>query len=109
MIRTAIQIANVRRGDDPGKCAEYFLLFCSGPQGIRRLLMLGMLADAADESMLVLRAQDKAMADPADTAFWIASYIRRIQTLFLDGECVNLGFTRVMMNALKEPQVYVVR
>ena len=109
LIRTALQIASARKGDSPGDCTEYFLIFVSGPQGVRRLLMLSMLADAADESMLVLRAHDKKMADPADTAFWIAAYVRRVQTLFLDGECLKLGYTRVMMDALKKPLVYIVR
>ena len=107
--RTAIQIASTRKGDFPGDCAEYFLFFVSGPQGIKRLLMLGMLADAGDESLLIVRAHDKKKADPAETAFWIASYVRRIQTLFLESECLKLGYTKVMMDTLKTPLVYVVR
>ena len=52
MTRTALQIASARKSDFPGDCAEYFLIFSSGTPGVRRLLMLGMLADAADEACL---------------------------------------------------------
>lgn len=109
MVRTAIQIALARKREFAGNCAEYFLLFVSGTPGIKRLLLLAMLTDAADESMLVLRAQDKKTSNPADTAFWISTYISRIQTLFLEEKCLQLGYTKIMMDELKRPLVYVVR
>ncbi len=59
MIMTALQIARVRRREFPGECAEYFLLYISGLEGVRRLLLLAMLVDAGDESAMVLRVQDK--------------------------------------------------
>ena len=108
-IMTALQIARVRKGDHPATCANYYLLFISGSEGIKRLLLLAMLADAGDESAMVLRAADKTHSDPADTAFMIESYVRRIQTLFLEGSCLRTGYTQVMMESLKKPIVYVVR
>ena len=109
MVRTAIQISIARKKEFAGNCADYFLLFVSGTPGIKRLLLLAMLTDAADESMLVLRAQDKKISNPADTAFWISTYISRIQTLFLEEKCLQLGYTKIMMDELQKPLVYVVK
>eukprot|EP00974_Lingulodinium_polyedra_P029364 2827646-Lingulodinium_polyedra.AAC.1 len=64
-------MASARKGEHPGQCAEYVILYISGPENIRRLLLLAMLADAGDESAMVLRAQDKELSNPADTAFRI--------------------------------------
>lgn len=58
-IMTAIQITQARKGEFAALCAEYFLLYISGKDGMHRLLLLAMLTDAGDESAMVLRAQDK--------------------------------------------------
>ena len=58
-IMTAVQIAAARKGETAALCAEYFLLYISGKEGMQRLLLLAMLTDAGDESAMVLRAQDK--------------------------------------------------
>eukprot|EP00974_Lingulodinium_polyedra_P068356 6619144-Lingulodinium_polyedra.AAC.1 len=60
-------MASARKGAHPNQRAEYFLLYISGSENIRHLLLLEMLADAGDESALVLRAQDKELSRPADT------------------------------------------
>lgn len=68
-----------------------------------------MLTDAGDESAIILRAQDRDQSDPAETAFLIAQYVRRIQTLFIEGACCRSGFTEVMLETLSRPMVYTVR
>ena len=107
-VLTALQIARVRKGENPATCANYYLLFISGSEGIKRLLLMAMLADAGDESAMVLRAADQTHSDPANAAFWIASYSRRIQILFLEGACLRTGYTKVMLETLRKPMVYVV-
>ncbi len=109
MVMTAIHISKARKGEHSAFCAEFFLWFIAGQEGMRRLLLLGMLADAGDESMMVLRAHDKNKSDPANTAFWISSYIQRIQVLFIDNACLETGFTEVMVRTLQKPLVYTVR
>ena len=109
MIMTAVQISSARRGEHAALCADYFLMYCSGSEGIRRLILLGMLADAGDESAMIVRAFDKRLSDPADTAFWIASYVRRVQLLFLDKGCLETGYTKVILAALAKPVVYTVK
>ena len=55
------------------------------------------------------RAQDTEKSNPADTAFCIAAYVRRIQTRFLEGACVRTGFTHVMLQTVRKAVVYIVR
>ena len=99
-VATAIQLAQVFKGDNPGICAGYFLLDVSGQEGMRRLVMLSMLADAGDEASLLARVQDKSMAGPAETSFPVAACVRRVQALFLEGGCLRAGFTQIMLNTL---------
>ena len=108
-VATAIQLAQAYKGDHIALCCEYFLFYVSGQEGIRRLLLLAMLADAGDEASLLVRAQDESMADPANTAFLVASFVRRVQALFLEGSCWRAGFTEIMLETLKKPMGYVVR
>lgn len=56
-----------------------------------------------------MHAKDKDNADPAETAFWIAQYVRRVQTLFLEGHCRTTGFTELMLAQLTKPLVYTVK
>ena len=109
MVMTAMHISKARKGDHAAFCADYFLWFIAGEAGMRRLLLLGMLADAGDESMMVLRAHDKNKGDPADTAFWIDAYIKRIQMLFVGNACLEMGFTAVMVRTLQKPLVYTLK
>lgn len=55
------------------------------------------------------KLHDKDNADPAETAFWIAQYVRRVQTLFLEGHCKSSGFTEFMLVQLTKPLVYTVK
>ena len=57
----------------------------------------------------MLREQDESKADPSRQAFSVASFIRRHHVLFLEGACLNTGFTKIMIDLLKKPMTYVVR
>ena len=61
------------------------------------------------KTSLVTASKHKDNADPAETAFWIAQYIRRVQTLFLEGHCKTSGFTELMLAQLKKPLVYTLK
>eukprot|EP00959_Pyramimonas_sp_CCMP1952_P427558 8954615-Pyramimonas_sp.AAC.1 len=50
---TAEHLWNSRRNEAPGKSAKAHLELSSGELGMERLLQMGMLADAGDESMLL--------------------------------------------------------
>ena len=109
LVLTAQNIAKARKGEAAADCAEYFLIYISGREGMKRLLLLAMLADAGDESMLMVRAHDKQKCNPADTAFWMSTYVQRIQTCVLEGAVTRTGFTEHMLETLKKPIFYNVR
>ncbi len=73
------------------------------------VLLLAMLADAGDESIIMVRSWDTERADLAETAFNLARFIARIEFLFVQGQCVKCGYTKVMLEFLKKPIVYTVR
>ena len=108
-IDTAIQIARARKGETEAVVAEYFLMYVSGAEGLRRMLLLGMLADAGDESACLVRHRDVDLSDSSEVSYWVAAYVRRCQFLFLEGGCLQTGFTQVILQILRKPVVYVVR
>ena len=57
----------------------------------------------------MVREVDASKADPSRLGFTVASFIRRIQALFLEGSCLKTGFTKIMMDMLKKPMTYFVR
>jgi hypothetical protein len=108
-IKTAMQISAIRRGSSEALCADYFLLYISGTLGIRRCLMLSMLAEAGDEGMLPVRKSDKEMPDPSDVAFTLDTFVRHVQYLFLEGNCVKHGYVKHMIKRLCRPIVFTVK
>ena len=42
------------------------------------------------------------------TAYQIAVYSRVMQTLVLDGKCIETGYTKVMLQNLRTPMIYTV-
>ena len=58
MWATAVEVACARKGRDPGKIATTFLDRLNGEEGAEALIQLAMLADAADETMIVTRFFD---------------------------------------------------
>ena len=108
-IDTALQIARARKGEAEATVAEYFLMYVSGVQGLRRMLLLGMLADAGDESALLVRARDVDLSDSSELSYLVAAFVRRIQFLFLEGGCLQTGFTQAVLRVLRKPVMYVVR
>jgi len=57
------------------------------------LLTLGMLADAGDEELILLRKFDASVLSPTDVTQWISDYERRLSVLFEDEKAVVSGYT----------------
>ncbi|MCP4240527.1 MAG: hypothetical protein GY772_08180 [bacterium] len=108
VIKTALQIAATRRNTKEALAANFFLLYISGRDGLLRHLLLSMLADAGDESIIVVRSVDTERANPAELAFDIARFVHNIQYLFLEGNCTKHGYTKVMLEFLRTPMIYTV-
>ena len=54
----AVEVACVRKGCGPANIATTFLQHLNGEEGVEALIQLGMMADAADETMIVTRFFD---------------------------------------------------
>ena len=104
VIRVALQMAVVRRGKDEGKDAVRFLEHLS-PE---RVLLLAMLADAADEALVVTRVFDTEDIDISTQHSTLEIFLERIWALFGDHpQCFELpGFTSATCNMLAEGVCY---
>jgi hypothetical protein len=108
VIKLALQIAEVRKGEQEALRSNYYLLYISGRDGMLRLLLLAMLADAGDEGIIVIRSVDTERANPSEIACDIATFVARIQYLFMEGHCVEHGYTNIMLGFLKRGIIYTV-
>ena len=103
---TAIKAVNERRGTAQAERARAFLEFVSGVEGAERLVLAGMLADASDEALLLIRAMDREACDTSLMHHEVQQFLRRTKWLFVDEQCVNVGFTQYMMEAIKTQHVW---
>ena len=106
VILTAIKAVSERKNDPSGIEGKAFLEFISGHEGARRIVLAGMLADAADEALLLTRAFDKESTDIALIHAEIQQFMRNVKLLFVDQQCVELGFTALALEQVKQPYVY---
>ena len=68
-----------------------------------------MLAEAADEVLILIRKHDNQDLDPAQLASNIAIFKERCTRLFLQGGCFSCGYVAVMLEHLQHPHTYVLR
>ena len=64
---------------------------------------MAMLADAADEGLLLVRANDVEEVDVAATPQQVDHYVQRVKTLFEHGACFTtaVSFTGYALNLLE--------
>lgn len=102
LIRTALHVARLRN-DKQGTRAHGFLSWLTA----ERCVAAAMLADAADEAMVLTRFLDSEEADPAEMNLEVAAFVKRIHALFNEGACLRVtGYTSVMLQFLGNPVVY---
>merc|ERR1712192_113297 len=87
------------------RAAEEFLLFINDV----RVVTLGMLADAGDETIQLVRYGDSEEMDAADCNSECLRYVKCIHVLFVLGECVRTGYTKFAFDVLRRPKAFVVR
>lgn len=63
ILKTAKQIAAVRRGNVEALLAKYYLATILGVAGMKNLLLVGMCADAGDEDICIVRSVDRDNPD----------------------------------------------
>ena len=72
-------------------------------------VLLGMLADASDECMLLTRFLDHENFDAANVASQITRFRGNIRSLFQNGLCLTTGFTQHMLKFLEQPRLIIFR
>ena len=101
VVLTAVKAYNERKQNPAGQAAIKFLRFISGPQGCERLVLAGMLCDAADEALLLTRAMDRESTDISLVDAEVQTFLRNIKVLFAEQQCVDTGFTKHMLEQVK--------
>ena len=101
LLATAVEIS-VRRKDEPRKRAIAFL------EGVteEEFLTIAMLADAGDESAVVVRFFDQDNYDVAAVPEVISMYLHRIDHLFTKRHCLSLvgTYTEFAIQELRRPR-----
>jgi hypothetical protein len=87
-----------------GQAAEQFLRFAGN---LEHLVQIGMLADAGDEGMLFTRFCDQEQMDTAMIASECSDFLARIKALFLDGQALTMGYTKLMLEAVKAVKLVI--
>ena len=101
VVLTAVKAYNERKNNPAGQAAIKFLRFVTGPDGPERLVLAGMLCDAADEALGLTRAMDHERTDISLVDAEVQTFLRNIKMLFAEQQCVNTGFTRHMLEQVK--------
>lgn len=104
LIRTAEDISITRQGNEEAQDAEDFLDFLTVPH----ILQTAMMADAADEVLIVTRTFDAEECDIATQASCLEVLLERIVSLFIEGACFVTGYTKEVIKNL-ESEVTVVK
>lgn len=104
-IRTALHFAH--RQDNTGARARTWLLWLD----TEKCLMLGMMADASGQVLLLVRILDNENVDPAVVNREVHVFVTTIQALFGDSrKCLAAsGYTQIILRELKKPMVWFVR
>ena len=97
---------NSKRSDDSGKRSKEWLQWIDE----ERCIQAAMLADAADESLMLSRLMDAEAVDPAVLTRELHHYRQVIDALYGPEAKVldTFGFTKCMLDELKQPMVWAV-
>ena len=89
-----------RRGSRESNIASKFLESCTDELCIQ----FGMMADAADEVIMLNESCCPERYDSSQLASWLENFMRRIRLLFCSRNAVRTGFTHKMMVILRTPR-----
>ena len=97
---------NSKRTDDSGKVSKEWLQWIDE----ERCIQAAMLADAADESLVLTRLMDSEDVDPAALHRELQHYIKVIEALFgvVSKVVETFGYTTHVLHQLKHPMVWAV-
>ena len=70
-------------------------------------LILSMLADAGDETDMLVRLLDTEAVDPSMLAMHTVTFLDRIYNLFINETCRTTGYTAYMLKLLSKERLIV--
>ena len=111
VIQTAREIQIRRQGQGPeSKDAEHFLIFISDPSGVRRCILVGMLADAGQQTQLLLRFWDTEHFDAAGINAAIQRFVHTVNVMFVKKQVgeIPMSYTSIMIKMMMQPRTLVV-
>ena len=98
-------VAKRARSSREGKIAEDFLRGLT----MEDYIQLAMMADAGDETIMLVRLCDSEDFDPATSTHELAEFKRRIMYLFQHGGCLRTeGYTLFAINACRRVRNFIV-
>eukprot|EP00959_Pyramimonas_sp_CCMP1952_P252475 5275216-Pyramimonas_sp.AAC.1 len=106
ILKLLVRVA-VSRSDFQGKRAKEFLEWIAASP--KHLLMTGMMADAADEAIILTRFCDSEAMDVAGMSSQIELFLVRCEALFGEKrQCLHVvGYAKTVLSMLQEPFVWV--
>ena len=105
--RTAVRVHVERRGTSPGLTAKTHLEYFTDEIGMKRASFVGMLADFGVEGYDLNLYTDKTSRDSSLLPAAVSRYLAKVKVLFIDGKALEMGCTRVMLEAAKQVAVLV--
>lgn len=105
LVRTAEDISLKRAGKQEARDADAFLDALDPPN----VLQVGMMADAADETLTLIRIFDDESCDISTQAAAVGAFLKRVSLLFEKDRCFSLpGYTKASMDFLTA-RIHMVR
>ena len=102
ILATANHVASHRSGRAEGDDAKAFLEMVDE----KLVLAMAMIADAAHEGLQLTRFADDGDMDLAEAPARCADFARRLEVLFVKGECLSLpGFSKYAMGGLRRTKL----
>ena len=102
ILATANHVASHRSGRAEGDDANAFLEMVDE----KLVLAMAMIADAAHEGLQLTRFADDGDMDLAEAPARCADFARRLEVLFVKGECLSLpGFSKYAMDGLRRTKL----
>lgn len=106
VIATAQTLHDERRSEAAGRYAKTFLTLLDE----EAMVSLGMMADAGEETIELIRFMDEEQADKCELCIQWRRFLDRVTALFEGKGCLLTGFTAHMLSLLKnEKVVYIDR
>ena len=101
LLAGSVEAAYTRQGRAEGTSAALWLEWIDA----ERLLTLGLLADSGDEGSQLIDFFDSEAYDISEVSDRCSRFVHHIDHLFVQGHCLEQGYTQFMVEFLSSPRV----